>query len=419
VRAAIARLAPALLAIGLCAATAACGGTRAESTVTISVPWDTISEYRAFYAVIAPFDAKHNIDPNVEVTRSAGELVADLKAGDQPDLVDLSSPGEVNYFKDNGLRPLTTQEAGIGDYAQPWRGLAMLGSTSKVYAVPVKADVQSLLWSTAAKPQPATMATLQALSGTGTPWCLGLRSGPASGWPGASWIADILLSRYGASEYQNWLSGKLAWSSPDVSQAWKEWGGLVRNGDAVRGGVRAALDNKFSKKQSASACELAYGARIATQLPSSDGYNYEAFPRDAGSVKSAPLLVSGDFMGRFTDNPAAKRLLEYLAKPTTQALWAHQSAGYAFSADTQARLAYTGRVQEGIQDLLRDNTRTRCFNAEDLMTPNVSTAFSRAVQLYFIGHTALPSLLTSMQSTQSAAGSSPIAPLACSTPGAS
>jgi hypothetical protein len=107
-------------------------------------------------------------------------------------------------------------------------------------------------------------------------------------------------------------------------------------------------------------------------------------------------------------------------------LWVHRGSAFAFSADTRARPTYPGSAQAGIQSLLRDNTRTRCFNAEDLMTPNVSTAFSRAAELYFTGTTGLSGLLTGLERTQgtqydreSETGPSTIANFACSKPGAS
>jgi len=271
----MAGLARLLLALGLCAASVACGGTAPNAAVTILIPWDPTTdpgEYNAFMAVIDRFTQETGITVIPQVTRGVTQqLDADLAAGDPPDVADLPSPGAV-YQYERSLRPL---QISLRDYAQPWRGLAMLG-TGKVFAVPVKADVQSLIWysTSAVKSAPASWAALQSLSRQrGTPWCLGLASGVVSGWPGADWIADILMSRYQAGAYQDWLHGTLAWDSPQVSYAWHEWGALTRYGAAIPDGAAGALSTAFNRAMTSGRCAAQHGALINTGLPSTAGYS--------------------------------------------------------------------------------------------------------------------------------------------------
>lgn len=413
------RLACLLLALGLCAASVACGGTAQNATVTILIPWDPKGdpgEFNAFKAVIDKFHLETGITVIPQVTRGVTQqLDADLAANDRPDVADLPSPGSVKQYERRGLQPL---QISLRDYASPWRGLAMLG-TDEVYAIPVKADVQSLIWYTASavRQPPASWETLQGLSlQRGTPWCLGLASGVVSGWPGADWIADILMSMYGATAYKEWLRGTLTWNSVKVYNAWQEWATLTRDNAAVPDGAKGELNTAFNQAMSGGRCVAQHGAMINTGLSSTAGYNYVRFP--SASRAATPALVSGDFMGLFTSNPNARRLLSYLASEKAQALWVRQAGGDAFSADQSVPIMdYPQGIRRGIAGLLASGAAL-CFEAEDLMTPDVSAAFSQAV-LEFVNnpssnpHT-LRNLLASLQATQKEAGPSPVWNLACS-----
>ena len=410
-----------LLALGLGATCAACGGGQAPGeAVTIMIPWSPgTGEYRAFVTVMEKFEAQTGIQVRPEVTRAVTQqLDADLSAGDPPDLVDLPSPGAVEQYQaQDRLRPLTVN---LSSYDQPWRDLGESG-TGVVYAVPVKADVKSLIWYRAGRPAspPASWQALENLSGQGTPWCLGLASGSTSGWPGADWVADILLSRQQAGDYEAWLAGQLPWTSAQVKDAWQAWGALMRYGAAVNGGVRGALTTAFDQAAGAMAtgrCELEHGALSATGLTSTAGYGYVVFP--AGSGPAAPVMVSGDFMGLFTGNPDARKFLTYLASDQAQALWVRQADGHAFSADQAVPPAdYPPGPQQKIAALLQPSAGTElCFDAADMMVPDMSTAFEQAALDYINDRGTLPALLAGLQKTQRGAGSSPGAKLACAQP---
>jgi alpha-glucoside transport system substrate-binding protein len=409
-----------LLVLGLGAACAACGGAARSQAVTIMVPWSmNTGEYRAFAAVKDQFERETGIKVRPQVTRAvAQQLDADLSAGNPPDLVDLPNPGAVEQYEAEGhLQPVTVDLSG---YDQPWRGLAE-SAKGTVYAVPVKADIKSLIWydTSAVTSPPASWQALENLSGHGTPWCLGLASGSTSGWPGADWVADLLLSRHQAGDYTKWLAGQLSWKSPEVTDAWQTWGSLMRYGAAVDGGVKGALFTPFNnaaRGMAAGSCQLEHGALSATGLTSTAGYGYVVLPSVSGAA--APMMVSGDFMGLFTSNPDARKFLTYLASDEAQKLWVRQAGGHAFSADRAVLPgAYPAGVQRQIAALLQPSARTAlCFDAGDMMVPDMSTAFQQAALRYINKRGTLPTLLDGLQKTQRGAGSSPGAKLACAQP---
>jgi alpha-glucoside transport system substrate-binding protein len=423
-RAAIARL---LLAVGLCIGCAACGSAPQGAPVTILVPWDqtmNAGEHEAFMVVIRRFERRTGIQVVVRTSRAVSQqLDADLAAKDPPDIADFSSPAAVDQYLTNGLRPLAGRQIqrSLQDYAEPWRSLATLG-TGTVYSIPVKADIQSLLWyrTSAEKTPPATFAELESLSRqSGTPICLGLASGAESGWPGAKWIEDILASRYQVGPYKDWLAGTLPWNSPEVTSAWKEWATLIRKSSTVPGGSQRALTTVFNQSMNSSHCLLKHGALAATGLKPTAGYRFVRFPSAAGGT--SPLIVSGDFMGQFTANPNATKLLAYLVSPQAQDTWVHQPEGDAFSANEKVPVAeYPPGEQRAIARLLHPGMGTTiCFAADDLMRPDMAVAFWQAVLDYVNNTSSLPRLLDGLQRTQDGVRRSPVYGHACSGGGAS
>ena len=52
-----------------------------------------------------------------------------------------------------------------------------------------------------------------------TPWCIGIGSGAATGWPATDWIENIMLRTTSLANYDKWTSGTLPFTSPEVKNA--------------------------------------------------------------------------------------------------------------------------------------------------------------------------------------------------------
>jgi alpha-glucoside transport system substrate-binding protein len=424
-------------------AAAACGGGSGRGEVTVMVPWSG-DEFQAFYSVVKTFEDRTGIRVDVEITRAqTQQLDAAVAAGAPPDVAMLPSVGAIDrYVPGDGasgasgasgadtaatagrLRPLGS--AVTKDYVQPFRGLGTVRGT--VYAIPVKADVKSLVWydpAVTAKP-PASAATSMPPSGRpqGT-WCLGLASGPTSGWPGADWIADILLATNGKDEYEKWVSGGLEWSaSKDVRDAWQTWRGLVGTKAVQGAAVKPFAEAAGGMFGSPPSCALAHGALSAMALPpDARPQQTYAFVAPAPSP-DRPLQVSADFVGRFTDNPAATKLITYLSSADAQRAWVRAAKSAAISADSQVRPGdYRNPVQREIARMLQPRSGwTLCFSAADAMAPDMSAAFYRAVLDYAYAGDAqsLGKLLRNLDAVKDAPpqGQSPVpAGSLCAAPG--
>lgn len=413
-----ARAARVMVALGLAAAACGCAGPAGGGNVTILVAWSG-SELTAFESVIKTFEDHSGINVDVEPTRAlTQELDADLAEGDPPDVAALPSIGAIGQYADQGeLKPLD----GLVDtaaYGPPWSGLMRPGRGDHVYAMPVKADVKSLIWYDPAVFRrfhygvPATWAQLLTLSESienhgGSPWCLALSSTPTSGWPGTDWIADILLSTDGPETYQKWVSGELPWTSGPVQQAWLMWGRLVGSGNAVYGGRDAALvQNVGDIHPSSPSCYLAHGTLVDQGFPAGKsaqpelkfGTSYDFFPFPAsgtaasGTAASGAIQVSADFIGLFNDTLPARELIRYLTGTAAQREWVSYPDADGFSADNQVPVsAYPGPATQRIATLLTSGQRELCFGASDAMSPDLSAAFDHAILEYLADPAALAS----------------------------
>ncbi|WP_255953736.1 ABC transporter substrate-binding protein [Streptomyces odontomachi] len=414
----IGRLLRGVLVIALLMAVSGCGDGPRQDRVTVMVPWSG-GEFQAFYSVIRAFEKSTGIQVDVQVTRAlTQQLDAAVTAGAPPDLAMLPSPGAIyQYARKDGnggtrLRPLDTGTAAA--YLEPFRSLATVRGT--VYAIPVKADVKSLIWynpQTTPRPQHPTLQTL-ATSATGHPldlWCLGLASGPTSGWPGADWIADILLadpSEGSASRYRQWLSGDLDWA--ETSGAWKAWASMVGEDSLGKAATLEYGEAAAGMTGPRPSCSLAHGTLSAMDFPAKlapeKGYDFVTF------TPGGPLQVSADFVGMFTDNTAAEQLLTYLSGGAAQLAWVNYKEGYAISASRAVRPGkYRNVVQRRIAAMLwPDSGHLLCFSAADAMRTDVSAAFYRAVLSYATGAAHLSDLLRGLQAVQEDRGDSPVVP---------
>jgi alpha-glucoside transport system substrate-binding protein len=376
-----------------------CGAAADGTTVTILVAWSA-TELTAFgNTVIRGFEnAYPGTVVQVESTRALNsDLDADLQQGSPPDIAALPSIGAISKYAGQGaLQPLDSLIDATA-YGAPWQSLIRPQPSGHVYAVPVKADVKSLVWyAPRALPgfrPPATLSALQALSGSlarpgHSPWCLAVSSPPTSGWPGADWIADLILAASGPGSYQAWADGQLSWTSPQVMAAWREWNSLM--GNAADGSLATALTTAIGAvRPSAGGCLLSHGTLVDQGFAPAAAYgtDYAFFPFPS---RSGAIQVSADFVGLFRATPAAENLIRYMTSTAAQEAWVGYPGADGFSPDSQVPPgAYTSAVTRGIATLLTSG-RELCFGAADAMPPDLGAAFDHAV----LWDLAQPSVLT-------------------------
>lgn len=403
-------------------------------TVTIIASWTGNktpgTEGYDFQQVLNAFQNATGIRVTYTGTRALDQLLqSDILQGSPPDLAILPSPGELlQYQREGYLQPLGASLFNAAGYGPQWLTIMKLG-TSKLYTLPVKTDLQNLVWY---DPRHWAGANMPSSSGPtswsqlvdveqggitkgGAPWCLGLDSPPTSGWPGTDWIGNILLAQSGISVYQQWADGKLPWTSPQVRAAWQAWGDLVGHGQ-VYGGSMAALISPWTVTGAREpdplftnppGCYLQDAASFITldyqQSPNSQhpgiGYDFFPFPT-TGLPDQAPQTaanaweVSADLLAMFHGTPAAKRLVQFLAGEGAQRIWPAIPDGGASSADRQVPLTtYPDPVGRAIASTLTSPSATLCFDASDLMPATMQDGFYQAVMEYLRNPSQLSDIL--------------------------
>ncbi|GAA1250910.1 ABC transporter substrate-binding protein [Kitasatospora nipponensis] len=425
-RSAPARAALALLLVALSALTA-CGGSGSGPVVHILGTW-TGDEQKSFLAVVAPFERRTGIRVDYQGSPDAATVLADrVASGSPPDLAVLSSPGQLApYARAGRLTPLDgvlDRAALNAQYSPSWLQLGAVDG--RQFAVVVKASLKSLLWysprALAAHgwTPPATWDQLtatdrQITAAGGTPWCVGLEASSASGWPGTDWLEDIVLAQSGPDVYDQWVAGKLAWTSAPIRLAWQTWGAVVAAAGQVRGGPRGMLQTSFGAGggyllADRPACYFDHEASFITgyyRRSTPQGGAPGAPPPKAGqdfAFSRFPTItpafsgdeeIGGDLLGLFHDTPAARQLLDYLTAPEAQGSWV--SRGGTLSPNRQVpATAYPDDLTHQLGQLLADAPAVR-FDASDLMPDALRDAFYQAVLAYVSDPSQLDTLLTDL-----------------------
>lgn len=306
-------------------------------------------------SMLAYFTAASGV--KVEYSSSEGyeqQLVIDAEAGSPPDVAVLPQPGLIGDLAAKGfVVPLTDAERTfLNDNYGAGPSWAALGTykgkdgAEALFAFPYKADVKSLVWyspdnfADAGYEVPTTMEDLKALTDKivadgGTPWCIGLGSGGATGWPATDWVEDMMLRTQSPEVYDAWVNNSLPFNSPEVVAAIEEFGAFARNDAYVAGGAAAVATTDFrdSPKGLFSSPPQCYMHRQASFIPSffpegtelGKDADFFYFPAYAGKDLGQPVLGAGTLAFIMKDSPAARAFIDFLKTPIAHEVWMAQT----------------------------------------------------------------------------------------------
>lgn len=323
-------------------------------TLTIAGPWlgpdqNLVESMLAYFEAATGADVRYvgsdNFETQVRIDAEAGSA-ANVSAFPQPGLTaDLAKLGQ--------LAPLTDDDAAWvrDNYAagQSWVDLATFpgpDGTSSLYGFFYKVDVKSLVWyvpenfDDAGYEVPQSMEELKALTeqiaaDRETPWCIGLGSGGATGWPATDWVEDMMLRTATPEQYDAWVSNDLKFNDPVVINAIEEFGWFARNEAFVAGGSGAVATTDFrdSPKGLFSSPPQCYMHRQASFIPSFFPEGTEVgvdvdffyFPAYESENLGKPVLGAGTVFGITKDSEAARVFIDWLKTPIAHEVWMAQS----------------------------------------------------------------------------------------------
>jgi alpha-glucoside transport system substrate-binding protein len=309
----------------------------------------------ALMAALKPFESATDVDVKYEATFSQQSILQTrIQAGNPPDLVFSAYPRQVvNLAKAGKLVPLdkvVNLKAVRSQYPKP---LLDLGTVKgKLYAYFSIVNYHALVWYNASKytgPRAPTWAQLQAWAKKSAqqgkpPWCLGIESGAATGWPAANELLDALfVRRYGPKLAAKWEAGKLKWTSPQVRWAWRQLGTIFTDPKMVNGGAPAVASTNFLAAgngmfTSSPTCYLLsqaqwYGSYAAAAVQGANAGNvgYFRFPAITPAFKNLQM-VDGNQIALLRNRAQARALVAYMATPQFATLLA--ASGQFFVPNT-------------------------------------------------------------------------------------
>ena len=190
------------------------------------------------------------INVNVQRVDNINQLILTrIQAGDPPDIAVIPQPGVIKQIVDRGEGIELTDDIVPADaIADMTNGTLEAGQIDGTqYGLMISMNVKSLVfynkqaWDKAGYKAPETLDDLAALteqikSDGGTPWCFGIESGTATGWPATDWFEDLIMRYGGADVYNQWIANEVKFDSDVVRQAADFFETNVLAEDSVPGG---------------------------------------------------------------------------------------------------------------------------------------------------------------------------------------
>ena len=373
-------------------------GAAQAGDVTVFGPW-LGPDQENVEAVLADFAAKsgHNVS-YVGSDSFEQQVRVDAEAGSAANVSVFPQPGLAADLAKGGF--LTPLAAGTGDWVrdnyaagQSWVDLgtyAGADGSDNLYGFFYKVDLKSLVWynpenfEDAGYDVPKTMEELKSLTKQivadgGTPWCIGLGSGGATGWPATDWVEDLMLRTQSPADYDKWVSNEMKFNDPKVVAAIDEFGWFAGNDDYVAGGAGAVASTDFrdSPKGMFSSPAQCYMHRQASFIPAffpegtvvGEDADFFYFPAYAGKDLGAPVLGAGTVWGITNDSPGAHDLMAYLQSPAAHEIWMARK-GFLTPHKGVDTSVFSDPTLKKMNEILLGATTFR-FDASDLMPGGV------------------------------------------------
>lgn len=287
---------------------------------------------------VAEIQEATGVDVTYQPSRDFTTIIRSrVRGGDAPDIALYPQPGLLLDMSDD-ITPLDDVDAGL-DEAQETLIPGFLDSATKdgkVYGAPIDQAPKSLVWypkepfEKAGYEVPTTHQEMldltERIKDDGeTPWCIGIESGPDTGWPATDWLEDYVLRTAGPEAYDQWVNGELEFSSPEITEAAETMGEVMLTEGNVQGGGKAIVNAPFGESsermfEDPPGCYLHRQASFITSFfPDKVQENLDenagvfVLPPVEDGFDGTPILGSGNFAALLnSENENAVKVMEYL-----------------------------------------------------------------------------------------------------------
>jgi alpha-glucoside transport system substrate-binding protein len=372
---------------------------------------DSLKEFESCTGIKVQFQGDLNFDSQVQVR---------IKGGNPPDLAVFAQPGLIKQLAQSGKAvPVgVAADTNVRKYwSTSWQGY--VSNADKIYAVPLDANVKSLVWYSpkefAAKGWtiPTTLAEMQTLSdkiaASGLkPWCMGISAGDATGWPVTDWMSEMMLRVNGPAVYDKWVSHQIPFNGPEATAALNAAGTYLLNNKYMNGGfgdVKSIATTTWQdaggpvlKNQCAMYKQGSFYAGIwpkGTNVAQDGDVFAFYFPNK--DTASKPITGGGSFLTAFSNRPEVQALEAYMSSPQ----WANEKVavtpgGGWVSANTGLDVSKLKNPIDALSgQILQDPKTVFRFTGSDLMPAAVGTnSFWKASTDWILGKSTSATLTT-------------------------
>ncbi len=363
-------------------------------TVTITGPWlsvdaEMVRNTMAYFAAATGADVRYTGSDSFEQ-----DIVIAIQANSAPNIAVFPQPGlAADMAAQGALAPLGQETADwmVENYAagQSWVDLGSFpgpDGEEAMYGFFYKVDVKSLVWYSPEAFEdmgyeiPETMEELLELSQQivddgGTPWCIGLGSGAATGWPATDWVEDIMLRLHDPELYDQWITNELAFNSPEVVEAIETYGTFVHSDGWAQGGPQAVATTDFRDSPAGlfAIPPQCYMHKQASFIPTffpdgsvyGEDFDFFYFPAFAEKDLGEPVMGAGTQFAITDDSEATRGLIEFLKTPIAHEIWMAQS-GFLTPHSGVNLDVFSDDSLRAMNQILLDATTFR-FDASDVM----------------------------------------------------
>lgn len=353
------------------------------------------------------------------------QIFIDIEGGNPPNLTAFPQPGlAANAAEIGGLVPLGEELENyvLENYAagQSWVDLGSYpdqNGEDQFFAIFFNVNLKSIVWyvpdnfEEAGYEIPQTWDELIALSDQivadgGTPWCLGVGSEAATGWPATDWVEDIMLRTQTPEVYDQWVANEIPFTDPAVQNAIELFGSIARNPDYVVGGPEGAQTIDFRDSPAGlfstpPECYLHRQASfIAANFPADVEVGVDAdffyFP-PIDEAMGNPVLGAGTLVAITEDSPATRGFMEFLLSPLSHELMMAQG-GFLTPLSSVNLDTYQTDTLRGQGEILLNADVFR-FDASDLMPGAIGAGAFWTAMVDYLGGASVEEVTEMVQST--------------------
>ncbi|MGW2252755.1 ABC transporter substrate-binding protein [Kitasatospora sp. NPDC001660] len=325
------------------------------------------------------------------------QLPVRVAGGNAPDFAIIPQPGLLAQMVKSGkvVKPPARTVSNQDRWSPVWKTYGSVNGT--FYAAPMSANMKSLVWyspkafKAAGYEVPKTWADLMALSdriakaGGGKPWCGGIASGTATGWPATDWLEEAVLGTYGGDVYDQWVSHQVKFSDAKITAAMKTVADWMQNPAWVNGGfgdVKSIATTTFQDAGTpilSGKCYLLQQASFyKAQWPKDAkiGPDGDIFAFHLPAVNPAvpsPVEGGGEFLTAFASRPEVQAVQNYLSSSDWASSRVRTATGWVSANQGVDKSLYTDPIDRLSADALTDPGATFRFDASDMMPAAVGS----------------------------------------------